>query len=125
MTALGDRATALGGAAVPMAVAVRGNVVAVQGYPRLVEGGRTVAVQVGDRTRRTALAVMAGGGDRVALVAFTGTMTDFGRELVDGGALEAVYLDGGRAAHLEVGGDLVVAHDAAERPASWVTLGRA
>lgn len=106
----------------PGAEALGAAAVAVQGYPRLVEAGRTVAVQAGDRTRRVALAVMAG-GRVVALVSFTGTMAGFARELVDGGAVDAVYLDGGRAAHLAAGGVVVFGHGA-ERPAAWITLGR-
>lgn len=98
--------------------------VVVQGYPRLVEAGRVVAVADSPRVRRVALAVMEGGA-RVALVSFTGTMADLARELVDGGAVDAVYLDGGRAAHLEAGGVLVFGFDPAERPAAWIVLGRA
>ena len=86
----------------------------------LVQSARASPVQVGDRTRRVALAVMPG-GRRVALVYFTGTMADFGRELVAGGAESAVYLDGGRAAYCAAGG-VVFADFQGERPASWVVF---
>lgn len=98
--------------------------VAVQGSPELVRRGRLEPVADSPRVRRVALAVMPG-GQRVALVSFVGTMADFGRELLEGGAVEAVYLDGGRAAHLQVGAAALVAFDPSERPASWVTLGAA
>lgn len=96
--------------------------VAVQGYPSLVEEGRPQSVQPGERTRRVALAML--GDRRVALVGGTGTMEQLVSELVSGGATEAVYLDGGRAAHLVGVERDVFEYHRAERPASWVTIGR-
>ena len=104
-----------GGAPLP------GAAVAVQGYPTMVVGGRASPVQSGDRTRRVALAVMRG-NRRVALVSFTGTNTDFTRELVEGGAVEAVYLDGGRAAYLAAEGVVLVDYQTPERSASWLVV---
>lgn len=100
--------------------------VAVQGYPELVRRGAAVAVAESERERRVALAVLASSlGPRVALVALQrGTMQAFVEALVAGGAVEAVYLDGGRAAHLApVDGAAVLAHTSAEVPRAWVTLG--
>lgn len=111
------RATVTAGGLVPT-----GATVAVQGYPSLVEGGRPVDCQEGERgRRRLAWALMDGG--RVALVGVVGTMWTLRAELVRGGALEAAYLDGGGAAEFTAPGGPAWRHEARERPASWVLLG--
>lgn len=112
------------GSALPAGVAPA---VAVQGYPELVRRAAAVAVAPADRERRVALAVLASErGPRVALVgARYVTMAALVEGLVAGGAAEAVYLDGGRAAHLAPAeGAAVLAHTAAEVPRAWITLGR-
>lgn len=101
--------------------------VAVQGYPELVRRAAAVGVAASERERRVALAVLASdAGPRVALVGMRyGTMQALGEALVAGGAVEAVYLDGGRAAHLAPAeGAAVLAHTSAEVPRAWITLGR-
>lgn len=113
---VGGRVVMVGGG-----LPVEGASVAIQGYPSLVEQGAPVPVQRGERTRRVALAALA--GDVVALVGYTGHMDDFARELAEDGALAALYLDGGRAAHLAAPGRDVFVYSPSERPASWVTLG--
>ncbi len=107
---------------VPGGHAVEGASVAIQGYPSLVDRGRPQTVQPGDRTRRVALAVLT--DRRIALVGGSGTLDALVAELVDGGAVAAVYLDGGRAAHLVSAERDVFEYSPAERPASWVTIGR-
>lgn len=99
-----------------------GATVAVQGYPSLVEDGRPVACQEGERgRRRLAWAVMD--GSRVALVGVVGTMWTLRAELVRGGAREAAYLDGGGASEFRAPGGPQWRHEARERPAAWVLLG--
>lgn len=113
---VGGRARRLGGTTIPPDASA-----AVQGYPSLVEASRGTTAHGDERTRRLALAVLSGGA-QVALVGFTGTMPDFVAELLHGGAEDAVYLDGGRAAYLAVGQESVFRYDDHERPASWVVL---
>jgi hypothetical protein len=99
-----------------------GGGVAVQGYPTLVQLGQAVPVRAAPAMRRVALAVM-GDGREVALVGGVATMRDFAAALARGGARGAVYLDGGRAAHLATREGAVFRHGS-ERPAAWVVLGR-
>lgn len=95
--------------------------VAVQGYPVLVWRGAAMGVADSQAERRVCLAVLGDG--RVALVGGYGPMGALVAELVAGGAWAAVYLDGGRAAHLApVEGAAVWEHTAAEVPRAWVTL---
>lgn len=93
--------------------------VSVQGYPALVFRGRSSTVAPSDDERRVALAVV---GDRVALVAGYGSMAALRDALRAGGARTAVYLDGGRAAHLRSAREIIYEHTDAERPASWILL---
>lgn len=100
----------------------QGATVMVQGYPTLVVGGVVTATLRGDeRTRRVALARLVGGD--VALVGGAMGLPDFARALLAAGATDAVYLDGGRAAHLAGPAGVIYAHQADERPAAWLTLG--
>lgn len=112
------RARASAGGSIPPGASV-----AVQGYPSLVEGGRPVDCQEGERgRRRLAWAILD--GDRVALVGVVGTMWTLRGELVRGGAREAAYLDGGGAAEFRAaGGRPDWRHEDRERPAGWVLLG--
>lgn len=118
LAVVGGVARAARGGAIPA-----GAQVAVQGYPSLVEGGRPVDCQEGERgRRRLAWAVMDGG--RVALVGVVGTMWALRAELVRGGAQAAAYLDGGGASQFRAaGGRPDWRHEDRERPAGWVLLG--
>lgn len=118
LAVVGGVSQAARGGAIPAGAAV-----AVQGYPSLVEGGRPVDCQEGERgRRRLAWAVMD--GERVALVGVVGTMWTLRAELVRGGAQAAAYLDGGGAAEFRAaGGRPDWRHEARERPAGWVLLG--
>lgn len=95
--------------------------VVVQGYPTLVRGGRPAPVAASPVVRRVALALLS--PSRLALVAGSMTMADFAAALARGGAREATYLDGGRAAHLQTTTRTLAQHGS-ERPASWIVLGR-
>lgn len=119
----GGQAMAQDGASTGGVLAIRlGDApVAVQGYPSLVRGGRVQPVQESARERRVALAILE--PSRVALVAGVGTMEAFARALAEGGAREAIYLDGGRAAHLATVTDVAFRHAASETPVSWITIG--
>lgn len=94
--------------------------VAVQGYPALVIDGVAQAVADSDRERRVALVDVD--GQRVALVAGYGTMRELVAAVVRRRPRGAIYLDGGRAAHLASGGETVYRFSPSERPISWVLL---
>lgn len=95
--------------------------VVVQGYPALVRRGTAVPVRASPVTRRVALAVLS--SRELALVSGTATMEELAAALARGGAREAAYLDGGRAAHLATATRVLVPHGS-ERPAAWIVLGR-
>lgn len=109
-----------GRAAAHLGVAAVGCRVAVQGYPALVYRGRSVSVAESERARRVALAVVD--DHQVALVGGYGTMGELVTVCRARRVRAAVYLDGGRAAHLAGRGETVWEHTESERPAAWIVL---
>jgi hypothetical protein len=115
--------------------------VAVQGYPALVSRGQPLPVAASPSERRVALAILGDGagetprasgrrgatsltlasGTEVALVCGIMDMRAFARALAAGGARGAIYLDGGRAAHLETRDNQAMRHGN-ELPAAWIVL---
>lgn len=111
----GDAAFAVDGFVKP-----DGAVVAVQLYPPLVRNGANIASDVGSNATaewRAGVALLGNG--QVAFAAGAMSMTAFANALIESGATDAGYTDGGGSTRLAHGGSFVGAAEN-RRVATWI-----